>query len=115
MSMLWHPIHQECGLAFHADYNFEWSSLDLRIVKRLGDGTTLRGEMEFVKHNPGERMEPTLRCRDREDGGGLQDLFNCLWDAGLRPPSGVDPEPIVQAKNENLTDLRRILDKMMDL
>jgi hypothetical protein len=111
--MLWHPCHPEFGLAFHVDYNFEWQAHDLRIVKRLGDGTTLRGEMEFVKHKPGERMEPTLRVRDGETSG-LQDLFDCLWDAGLRPPTDVDPHPIVQAKNENLADLRRILDKVMD-
>ena len=112
---LWYPFPaRDWGFAYHLDNNFEWNSHDLRIVEHR-DGKTFFGQMEFVEHEPGELMPPTLRVMGGSSDKGLQSLFNCLWDAGYRPPAGVDPEPVVQAKNENLSDLRRILDKVMEI
>ena len=108
--LMWSPYNQMNGLAFHLDYNFEWQSTDLRIVERH-DGVTKMGVLTFVEKKEGDRMEPTLRVRDRENGDAMQDLFNLLWHAGYRPESRMKQDDILGAKDAHLEDLRTLLFK----
>lgn len=112
------PHSRQPGLAFLTTYNIEWQSTDLYIIKRTHDEKTLVGQpIEFVEKPPYERLgAPTLRCDDHEGPNQLQHLFNSLWDAGYRPSKerSVDIEPVVQAKDENLSDLRKIIDRLME-
>ena len=113
----WHPRSRQNGFGFLTTYNIEWQSTDLYITHRIGDVVAVGQPIEFAVKDPCERLgPPTLRCRDEEGPHQLQHLFNSLWEAGFRPPAdcSVDIEPIVQAKNENLTDLRKIIDRLME-
>lgn len=113
----WHP--RDCekpGLAFLVDYNIEWQSTDLYIAMRNADGTVACAKpIEMEAHEPGTRMTPCLRIPDREGPNHLQHLFDALWDIGLRPQvEKINVEAVVQAKNENLADLRSIINKLME-
>lgn len=112
---LWHPMNGD-GVCFRVDYNIEWQSTDLYVASRRLDGTgKVAAPVQWVDHTPGERFPPLLRLSDREGPNQLQHLFNALWEAGFRPTKEViNVEAVVQAKNENLADLRRILDKVME-
>lgn len=112
---LWHPMRGD-GITFRVDYNIEWQATDLYIANRRPNGLSqIALPIEWVEHNPGDMFQPALRLRDCEGPNSMQHLFNALWDAGFRPPKEViNVDAVVKAKDDNLADLRRILNKVME-
>lgn len=86
---------------------------ELRILEdRAGEpNTTLRAQITWVTQESGDSIPPTLSFNDGENVNPMQDLLNALWDAGYRPSKerAVDNDAIINAKDENLDDLRTIL------
>ena len=86
---------------------------ELRILEdRAGKpNTTLRAQITWVTQESGNIVPPTISFSDREGANPMQDLLNALWDAGYRPSTKriVDNDAIIDAKDENLGDLRIIL------
>jgi len=62
----------------------------------------------------GDRPKPLLRIRDMEVNP-FQGLLDALWSAGFRPSGEVRPDALIQTKNEHLADLRKIVDKFLDM
>jgi len=115
---LWHPRAGNEGVAFLTTYNMEWQSTDLYVANRSGSSISVGQPVVFKEQDPSERMgEPTLRFYDRQGPHQLQHLFNSLWEAGLRPPKdqSVDIEPVIQAKDQHLNDLRTCLFSQMGI
>ena len=94
----WQPDNHDLGLKFRVDYNLNWQSSELRIIKQR-EHDMLVGELVFKKpHEPGTEMPPTLRCRDYEQD--MQNLFNALWRAGFRPPVIINVDDVTRAKDQ---------------
>lgn len=62
---------------------------------------------EVTTENEGNIVEPMLLMD--EGSNGAQNLIDALWQAGVRPSGKWDIDPVLEAKNENLEDLRRII------
>ncbi len=63
-------------------------------------------------YDPRNIPEPTIVCRDSENYRGksqFQFLFDSLWQLGLRPPKHDPSGEVIQAKDQNLDDLRKLL------
>lgn len=108
----WHP--KNCGFGreyrFHVCYNLSTQSYELRVVEDIPGGNSMRAELRWVEVDPRSRIPPTLELHDRDNQEPLQDLFNALWAAGIRPPKEeINVDAVVQAKDENLDDLRALL------
>jgi len=111
----WHPSDRRDGFAFHIDYDISWDTFDLRIIERRGDIVSVAQPVIMQVHDPSVRIEPCMRFDVRSHGKPLQHLFEALWAAGYRPPKEeLNLDAVVQAKDENLCDLRTIINKLME-
>jgi hypothetical protein len=111
----WHPSNDMPGYRFHVNYSIEHQAREIRVGYVDYQGKHSYGEpVVFTEREFGSPFPPTLRIRDK-DGDSLQHLFNAMWDAGYRPRKEeiINVDSVVAAKDENLRDLRQILEKVM--
>jgi hypothetical protein len=115
MSQLPFPFNEPnyTGLIFAAEYSLSAQATQVFIARRkLVGGEPVgmeRAKLEWEDSDPRNMPEPTIVCRDTEDGNQLQHLFNSLWQLGFRPPKHDPSGEVIQAKDQNLDDLRKIL------
>ena len=115
MSQLPHPFNEPDygGLIFAAEYSTCSQANHLFITRRKFEGGrpvgTERAKLVWEDADPRNMPEPTIVCRDGEGKNQFQFLFDSLWQLGFRPPKHDPSGEVVQAKNENLDDLRKIL------
>jgi len=107
------------GLIFQAEYSMCSAATKIYIARRKFEGGQSVGtefaKLEWEEIDPSNIPEPTIVCRDREDGNELQNLFNSLWQMGFRPPKHDPSGEVIQAKDQNLADLRKILFNQLGL
>ena len=109
--------HNYGGLIFMAEYSMCSQANHLFIARRKFEGGqpagTEHAKLVWEDVDPRDMPEPTIVCRDMEDPRGgtnpFQHLFDSLWQLGFRPPKHDPSGEVIQAKNENLDDLRKIL------
>jgi hypothetical protein len=104
------------GLTFMAEYSICTQSTQLFITRKKFEGGqqvgTERAKLVWEGADFRNMPEPTIVCRDSEDFRGksqLQFLFDSLWQLGFRPPKHDPSGEVIQAKDQNLDDLRKIL------
>ena len=111
----WHPNNPMIGQrSFRLDYSLENQAIELRARYQDHDGTVYVAKpVEWEIHSIGNWPPPLLRVPDREEST-IQSLFNSLWDAGFRPSTVMKQDAVVEAKNENLHDLRKIVTTLLE-
>ena len=103
------------GLVFMAEYSVCSQAMQLFIARRKFEGGcsvgTERAKLVWEDDDPSNRPEPTIVCHDHRDQGKnqFQHLFDSLWQLGFRPPKHDPSGEVIQAKNQNLDDLRKLL------
>jgi len=112
----WHPQTNEPDrLAFHLMYSIERQREELRVMTYDRFGKQYIPIVKWQEKEAGHVSFPCLlSVPDYENPVGFQNLFNALWDAGYRPPQASRQDAVVEAKNENLTDLRNIINKLLE-
>ena len=116
----WHPERPTSGYSFHVSYNLSTAAYELRVLKRLAFPVekTLRAEVNWVEHDDASsiHLPPTLSMEEDFGRFPLQDLFNALWDSGIRPTvEDINLDAVVAAKDQNLDDLRTVLFSQMGI
>ena len=118
MSQLPHPFNEPnyLGLIFMAEYSPCTQSTQLFIARRKFEGGrpagTERAKLVWEEADPRNMPEPAIVCHDSENYQGknqFQFLFDSLWQLGFRPPKHDPSGEVIQAKDQNLDDLRKIL------
>jgi hypothetical protein len=116
MSQLPHPFLEPnySGLIFMAEYSMCSQATQIFIARRKFEGGrpagTERAKLVWEDDDPSNMPEPTIVCKDEPRGTNqLQHLFDSLWQLGFRPPQHDPSGEVIQAKNQNLDDLRKIL------
>jgi hypothetical protein len=101
------------GLIFMAEYSMCSQANHLFIARRKFEGGqqvgTERAKLVWEDLDPLNTPEPTIVCRDGEGKNPFQHLFDSLWQLGFRPPKHDPSGEVIQAKNQNLDDLRKLL------
>ena len=108
-----HPLNREnFGHQFHVCFNPSVLAHELRIIENIpgGPNKTMCARVVWADAKEGDRIPPTISFPDCE-GNPMQGLMDALWDSGLRPSSDrvVDNEPILDAKDAHIYDLRTLL------
>ncbi|MHC4301961.1 MAG: hypothetical protein ACYS7Y_32260 [Planctomycetota bacterium] len=118
-----HPFNDMSyrGLIFTAEYSIGAQALQIYIGRRKFAGGEMlpiieRAKLVWEEIPPCNMPEPTIVCRDNDDGHEqMQHLFNSLWDLGFRPPKSDPSGEVIAAKDQNLADLRTILFKKLGI
>lgn len=115
----WHPDPRQHFYGFHFNvcYNLGWQGWDLRMTKtEPGAGDKYyEAKLEWVPRGEYETIRPTITFADNQHESPMQALFNALWAAGFRPDrKELCQDAVLDAKDQNLNDLRSIIDKMFD-
>lgn len=105
------------GMIFMSEYSACSQATKIFIARRKFEGGrptgTEHAKLVWEDVDPRDQPEPTIVCRDMEDPRGgpsqLQHLFDSLWQLGLRPPKHDPSGEVIQAKDQNLDDLRKLL------
>jgi hypothetical protein len=119
MSQLPCPFNEPeySGMIFMSEYSVCSQAINIYIRRRKFEGGQPvgieRAKLVWEDSDPKNMPEPTIVCRDMKDERGapsqIQHLFNSLWQLGFRPPKHDPSGEVIQAKNENLDDLRTLL------
>jgi len=103
---------QDRSLDFHvnASHNHQWGEYSLQVhARHSGGGVSVATEMVMEKIEYGQVAPPPLMTLKKE---AAQELFDSLWNSGLRPSRVVDE---FGAKDRHITDLRKIAFKVLKI
>jgi len=99
------------GNSFHFEWDLCSQKYDLFFLSHDDKGERVFVSCAFNQYpTPGTRPPPLVTLEKET----AQKLFNALWAAGLRPAAALQQDAVVEAKEANLVDLRRITDKLLE-
>ena len=81
-------------------------SVEILILERLGDVTSVAKNITLEAVEEGGEIEPTMRIAPSQ----VQVLFNDLWNMGYRPADGTGNSGHVAALETHIQDFRNILE-----
>jgi hypothetical protein len=84
--------------------DISWDGVSFYAFNRE-QGEALKAELNIVKHERGELIEPVLRLSRAE----AQQLMNELWQIGFRPRDGAGSLAHVESQKAHLEDMRRLV------
>lgn len=100
------------GYRFYVDFNMGWGDINLYMFRRTGPNSSVKEVGEVVWAPLKEGMTP-CDSTVHLDTESMQHMFNALWDFGFRPQHSVNPDALVTAKNEHISDLREIINQFL--
>lgn len=97
------------GFRFYTEYCIERQGMGLYVMRRDPANRVETTQLAKIEWEPlseyGTYHSPTLVC----DPESMQHLFNSMWERGFRPTGPVKQDAIIEAKDEHLQDLRKLL------
>ena len=91
--------------------SWELEYYDILIGQNYPDRTMAATEIIFKELPQGQQVKPLMSIRQES----AQKLIDSLWNAGLRPSEKVGTVGQLKATQKHLGDMRRLIEKTMDV
>jgi hypothetical protein len=105
-------MYSENNFNVHTEMDWQQNGIKLHFYCRDNQGkTTTISDFVLNTHRSGELLEGKSISVSWNEGVRLMDQ---LWNMSVRPSEGRDNSDVMNAKNDHIKDLQKVLDKFLD-